>query len=160
MSNSGRVAETPLVRASAAQRQIVLDDLEAAWNEFLAALGAIPERDQEQPGVVGTWSVEDLIGHIAAWDRASIGACLAAAPPLSDDAIAGFNARAEEYGAMRSLAAQRAELAAAHGALVAALREAAARGEAVPGTCACGHHAIADHYREHAADLRAWRDRR
>lgn len=39
---------------------------QAAWEEFLTS---IPVFQREQPGLYGTWSVKEVVSHVAAWER-------------------------------------------------------------------------------------------
>jgi uncharacterized protein (TIGR02246 family) len=39
---------------------------QAAWEAFLTA---IPNAQREQAGLYGQWSVKDVVGHVAAWER-------------------------------------------------------------------------------------------
>lgn len=43
-----------------------LRDEQAAWEQFLAG---IPADQRERPGACGHWSVTDVVGHVAAWER-------------------------------------------------------------------------------------------
>jgi hypothetical protein len=42
-------------------------ELEKAWAELSAVVEAIPPEDREKPGVVDSWTLKDLLGHIAFW---------------------------------------------------------------------------------------------
>lgn len=50
-----------------AERQPLLDELDAARGAFLEALDAVDAELVTAPGVVGDWSVRDLVVHVAAW---------------------------------------------------------------------------------------------
>ena len=41
-----------------------------AWEDLLADIGA--DR-MEEPGVAGTWSIKDIVAHLAAWRRRTVG---------------------------------------------------------------------------------------
>ena len=43
---------------------------QTAWEAFLAS---IPTGQGEQAGFYGTWSVKDIVGHAAAWERYATG---------------------------------------------------------------------------------------
>ncbi len=42
-------------------------ELEEAWAELATALESVSEEDREKPGVVESWTLKDLLGHIAFW---------------------------------------------------------------------------------------------
>jgi hypothetical protein len=44
----------------------ILRDEQRHWEAFLAA---IPEHERDQPGACGIWSVQDVVGHVAMWER-------------------------------------------------------------------------------------------
>lgn len=48
-------------------KQEMLSRLDAAWNDIRDLVDSIPEDEIERPGVVGEWSVKDLLGHMAFW---------------------------------------------------------------------------------------------
>ena len=39
------------------------------WASFLDSFAGVPASAMEQPGVTGIWSLKELIGHVALWDR-------------------------------------------------------------------------------------------
>lgn len=43
----------------------LLERLETARSEWEAALAAVPEESMEQSGVIGEWSVKDIIAHVS-----------------------------------------------------------------------------------------------
>jgi len=51
--------------ATKAQAQRQLDE---AWRSLGVTLATLREEEILEPGVVGKWSVKDLLGHIAFWD--------------------------------------------------------------------------------------------
>jgi len=42
-------------------------ELERAWADLSALVDSVPAGDREKPGVVGVWTLKDLLGHIAFW---------------------------------------------------------------------------------------------
>lgn len=40
-----------------------------AWQEFNASLVGIPDELWQQPNAIGEWSLQDILGHIAAWEN-------------------------------------------------------------------------------------------
>ena len=53
-------------------RARLLKIFEERWNELLAAYAGLSEAEMTAPGVVGNWSVKDLIAHVSAWERESL----------------------------------------------------------------------------------------
>jgi uncharacterized protein (TIGR03083 family) len=49
--------------------QQVLDKIDAAWQQLLSALLNVPVDRRDEPGPCGPWSIRDLLGHMAYWDR-------------------------------------------------------------------------------------------
>ena len=41
--------------------------LELAWADLTAAVESVSEEDREKPGVVESWTLKDLLGHVAFW---------------------------------------------------------------------------------------------
>lgn len=48
-------------------RAEVQGELEEAWQELKSAVQSVPAGEMERPGVVESWSMKDLLGHIAFW---------------------------------------------------------------------------------------------
>lgn len=142
-----------------------LDQLNRSWQRLNAELDIIPRERMTEPGAVGVWSVKDLLGHIAFWDREAVivGPLLATgeadpydAPGLDIDIVNGREAAARAH---YDLDRQWAEFRQAHADLLDYLisqttneRDAISLFERLRGY-------TQDHYDEHTADLRAWRDR-
>jgi hypothetical protein len=42
-------------------------ELEHAWADLTTAVEAVSKEDREKPGVVESWTLKDLLGHIAFW---------------------------------------------------------------------------------------------
>jgi hypothetical protein len=49
-----------------------VDLIEDRWSSLIAALSALTPEEINLPGTCGTWSVKDVIGHIAVWDAIAI----------------------------------------------------------------------------------------
>lgn len=46
----------------------VLDALEDSREQFLDAIEGLPDEALEEEGVVGQWSIKDLMSHVIAWE--------------------------------------------------------------------------------------------
>ncbi len=44
------------------------------WHDFVRAFQGLSDEAIVEPGVVGDWSVKDLLGHIATWEEESLAA--------------------------------------------------------------------------------------
>lgn len=53
-------------------RQKLLDKIEAAWAAFQASYDGLAEVQLVQAGVVGQWSVKDLIAHVTTWEEEAL----------------------------------------------------------------------------------------
>jgi len=146
------------VRATLAQ-------IDRSWQRLNAELDIIPRERMTEPGAIGVWSVKDLLGHIAFWDKEAVvvGPRLAAgeSDPYDDPSvdIDPVNGREAAARAHYDLDEQWSEFRQAHAALLDYLqsqteneRDALSLFEQLRGY-------TQDHYDEHTADLRAWRDR-
>ena len=53
-------------------RHEIVSKVEGAWSELKRVLDRVPDDETEVPGVVGAWSVKDLMGHVATWDAEAL----------------------------------------------------------------------------------------
>ncbi len=58
----------PIFPAMPTSKAALLEELAQARAELYAILGRLPEEARQMPGAVGPWSVQELCGHIAAWE--------------------------------------------------------------------------------------------
>ena len=54
------------------KKQSLLDTLDKAWQQFKESYCGISESQISQPGVVGEWSVKDIIGHVTTWEEEAL----------------------------------------------------------------------------------------
>ena len=45
----------------------LIKKIEAGWNDLQAALDGLTEEQMHQPGVMGEWTIKDVLAHITAW---------------------------------------------------------------------------------------------
>jgi uncharacterized damage-inducible protein DinB len=132
----------------------IIQRVEASWHDLQHALAGIPDERMEEPGVTGEWSVKDVLAHIAYWEDALTRRITGSdANPDAGLDVDAINAREQAARAGWSLAQTRAELAASHGRVLAAL---ATVPEIDPDEV---NDDTWDHYDDHAAAVRAWRAR-
>jgi hypothetical protein len=46
-----------------------LAQIDESWRRVNPVLNRIPRERMQEPGAVGVWSVNDLLGHVAFWDE-------------------------------------------------------------------------------------------
>ena len=50
------------------KKEYLLSTIERTWQEFKASFCDLSEAQIQQPGVVGEWSIKDIIGHLTTWE--------------------------------------------------------------------------------------------
>lgn len=139
--------------------------LEQAWAELRASYEGLPAARLLESGIVGDWSVRDLIVHISAWEEEALAHLSTVAggqrPPryASTGGIDAFNART--MAAKRGLALDDvlAGRDATHTRLLDYLRSVPP--DHFAGETRFRHRLRLDtfgHYRIHAAMIRGWRE--
>ena len=53
-------------------RQQLLDRIESAWGAFQASYAGLSNSQLTEAGVVGDWSVKDIIAHVTWWEEESL----------------------------------------------------------------------------------------
>lgn len=140
-----------------------------AWEALLADIG---EDRMETPGVAGQWSIKDIVAHITAWRRRTVGRVEALArgdptppPPWpeglkdDDDINAWFHAQDRDQSVKHVLAESRRvfeQLAAGVAKLPDAVLNDAAPLGWTPGTPLSGAGFFGHFHDEHEPDMRAW----
>ncbi|MEN6555816.1 MAG: maleylpyruvate isomerase N-terminal domain-containing protein [Anaerolineaceae bacterium] len=49
-----------------------LNVLQQRWQEFLDSIVGLSPEQMKLPGVCGTWSVKDIIGHVTSWEQETL----------------------------------------------------------------------------------------
>jgi hypothetical protein len=157
-------------------RHALVAVIEASWQTLDEAIGALAGAALSEPGVVGEWSVVELIGHVSAWEQQALRhiAQWRAGEPLT--ALGGpdaYNAAeaerrrgwtaeqalAEQAETRRQLRETILSLSDADWAAPVALGERRGTlGDVVGGDL--GGDGPGDHAAEHARHIRDWRARR
>lgn len=159
-------SQTRIGLEAGVKREQVFHLLEQEWQAFLAAFESLPDSVLLEPGVVGEWSVRDVLAHITTWEEEVLKALPAILrgellPQYAQyGGIDAFNAREQERKRHLSLSQVRRELATTHQRLLSFLSD-------VPEKAYAGSRFLRrlrldtyDHYREHAAQILAWRRQR
>jgi hypothetical protein len=141
------------------------------WSALEAALAGLSDARMLEAGVVGVWSVKDLLGHMAYWaqeaakntELVKAGQQSQIVRPDTSKAIDRWNAREQRLRAGRSLAEVRYELEESHQRALAALADLPEEKLSLnlDGGTFLELYAVdtCDHYREHTDQIMAWRKR-
>jgi uncharacterized protein (TIGR03083 family) len=145
----------------------LIEKLDAAWHDFQDTYAGLTDEEVLEPGVVGEWSIRDLIAHVTWWEEEALShlpTILAGGRPVRYSVAYGgidaFNARRTEQRRELSLDEVRAAFVATHRRLVDYLR--GVPPEELKGDSRFRRRLRLDtygHYPIHAADIRAWRER-
>jgi hypothetical protein len=146
-------------------RQELLDKAEQEYDGFKAAIKGLDETQMSQVWL-GTWGVREILAHVTGWHREMIPALERLGrgeTPYPDGAYDDFNnwnARFVEARKGRSSADLVREVDASHRELLSAASrlpdEAFGEGKPASGLV---DGVAAGHYREHAEQIREWRQR-
>ncbi|MBO9308240.1 MAG: DinB family protein [Chloroflexi bacterium] len=91
------------------QKQAVLEELRRARANLLAAIEGLSPNDMLRPGVVGFWSVKDVLAHLTVWESELVTALSRLDRPslvpriVQIDDIDAFNAEQYQINAPRPL---------------------------------------------------------
>jgi hypothetical protein len=144
-------------------KQHLLHDADEAYAELRDAIRGLDDPEASRPWL-GTWGVREILIHIAAWDREMtpalerIGRGEAPYPAGTYDDFDAWNARFVEARNGAKPAEIVEDLDASHRSLIAAaskLDEALFAGDGPAKAMLDG--TAPQHYREHAAQIRQWR---
>jgi len=143
-----------------------------AWRTLLAEIG---EDRMEEPGVAGAWSIKDIVAHLTAWRRRTVGRLEAAAhgkpEPAhewpadlhEDDEInAWFHERDRDKSVRETLAESRRVFEQLVSAIEKLPEDALEHPERLPwlqATPVSGAAFFGHFHDEHEADMRAWLSR-
>lgn len=145
-----------------ARKMRILEEIDQAWRELLEALDQVPPERMEEPGVVGSWSVKDLCGHITTWEEEvveNIQRFLEHRRMRQYRDVDSFNARAVEAKRPQSLDTIMAAFYQNHGEMMDFLRGLQDTLFALRAIQQRIRSDTYQHYREHAQDLRHWLER-
>jgi hypothetical protein len=154
------------------QRAELLAQLNSEQEAFEKLLEEVGPDRMEEPEVAGAWSMKDIVAHLTAWRRRTVGRVEAAAKgepepaqlwPADlhdDDAINAWFHERDRNKSVREVLAESREvfqrLAAAVGKLPQDAIDDPARFPWMEGTSFSGASFFAHFHDEHEADMRAW----
>ena len=148
------------------EREALIKDLDGEYESLYGILMSLGDADKVRP-MLDTWSVKDILAHIAAWLREGARALEGLArgeqampESLDDDAVDARNARFVEEWRDASVQEVQTELHLAKDAFARAMRslpeERFAEGEAARRIV---YEVGLDHFREHARQIWKWKER-
>ena len=142
----------------------LLAKLNRDWQEFLDSIEGLPDSALSEAGVVGTWSVRDIMGHVTTWEeealnRLPIVLAHETEPGYSSlGGIDAFNAQKVTEKRGQALDQVRRDLTATHQVLLSRVIDIPDNAVDVEFERRFGEDTW-DHYREHAEQIRAWRSK-
>ncbi|MBA2447644.1 MAG: ClbS/DfsB family four-helix bundle protein [Chloroflexi bacterium] len=145
----------------------LLKRLHTAWAAFEESYAGLPDAWLMEPGVIGDWSVKDILAHVTTWEEEALKhlplIIEGGRPPryITYGGIDAFNAQMTEQKRGLSLSDARRQLAETHRRLVELIRS-------VPEDQLTGETRFRrrprldtySHYPLHAEAIRAWREQR
>jgi hypothetical protein len=145
----------------------LLRRIDRAWSAFKESFAGLPSEALLEPGVVGDWSVKDLIIHVSVWEEEALKhlPVIAAGgrPPryATGGGIDAFNARTVEERRGLSLGDALGRLEETHRRLIDLIRSASSD-QLRAGTRFRRRLRLDTygHYPLHSNNVRSWRDRR
>ena len=145
----------------------LLNRLDTAWAAFKESYAGVPDAQLMEPGVIGDWSVKDILAHVTIWEEEALKhlplIIAGGTPPryVTYGGIDAFNAHMIEQTRGLSLSAVRRQLDDTHRRLIAFIQS-APEGQFTRETRARRRLRLDTygHYPEHAAAIREWRERR
>ena len=136
----------------------ILDEIAAAYGPLEAQVAALSAAQMTQPGVMGAWTVKDILAHVAWWERHLLRTLRAGYDELVTVATDRTNAEVFAANRDRPLDDVLAEFRAAHEDILAALagwpEDELARDEVYE---AIGWDTFR-HYPDHTATIQAWHE--
>ena len=54
------------------KKQQLLSKLELAWQQFKQSIDRLTESQMTEPGVIGDWSIKDILAHISTWEEEAL----------------------------------------------------------------------------------------
>ncbi|HEX9118312.1 MAG TPA: DinB family protein [Anaerolineae bacterium] len=149
-------------------KEQLLQRLEKAWAELIASYAGLSAEAMAEPGVMGPWSVKDILAHVTTWEEEALKylplILEGRKPPRYSTQYGGidaFNALMSKQKRALSLAEVLGQLAETHARLLASIQNAPEQQFATD--TPFRHRLRLDtysHYPIHARAIREWREAR
>ncbi len=161
MAREGTLDVEPMDEGTRRAVEETVARIDQSWTGLTEVMDGIPAERLEEPGVSGEWSVKDLIAHVAFWDAQAMEKIhrRAAGEPVRTVDWQAMNDREAAASRSRSLDDLRAELHQAHRQLLDVLGTLPPTDPMTADVCSFVPDDTYEHYDEHAAEIRAWRER-
>ena len=147
------------------KRERLFSVLEREWTGLMESFSGLSDSVLVEPGVVGEWSVRDLLGHIATWEEEAMAALsvILEGRPLpryaSSGGIDAFNARDQDRKRGITIAELRQDLESTHQRFMAYLASVPETAYAQEGRFLKRlRQDTYGHYREHNGQVVRWRN--
>ena len=145
-------------------REDLLKQINERWSELETRITRVPASRMDEGGVVGPWSVKDVVGHIMTWEREVITSVSNYIARRDTATLAwktdldGFNSRAVEDSRPKTLEDLMTNLNQTHEELLT--WTAGVPDDALTVDCVTNRiqEDTFDHYAEHTASIRQWLD--
>ena len=161
MGREGTLNVDPMSAEMRRAMEETLAKIDRSWSALLEALEGIPRDKMEEPGVSGEWSVKDLIGHVAFWDTQAVESIhrRAAGEPAGQRDWQAMNDRSAAAIRNRPLEDLKTQLVQTHQQMLDVLRTLPPTDPMTADVCSFIPADTYQHYDDHAAEIRAWRER-
>jgi hypothetical protein len=149
------------------KKERLLSKVDANWDLLVNSFAGLDENQLDEKGVVGEWSVRDLLAHVTTWEEEAVKvlALAQSGQPIPGyrpyGGIDNFNAREQERKQSLSLEQLKADLVSTHGILIEHLMH-IAESEFLGNKSLLRRLSFDTyrHYQEHANQILGWRHRR
>jgi hypothetical protein len=54
------------------RREQLVEKMDTAWGELKQSYAGLPEAEMAEPGVVGDWSLKDVLAHVTTWEEEAL----------------------------------------------------------------------------------------
>jgi hypothetical protein len=82
-------------------REQILDELDRVREELLIAIEPLPDEALLQPGVMGDWTMADILGHLVTWESEMVTALLRIDQGKTPTRLVDAFADVDDYNARR-----------------------------------------------------------
>jgi hypothetical protein len=162
---AGALAQENQMLATEQQVERLVQRIDIAWADFQESYAGLPDARLTEPGVVGEWSVKDILAHVTTWEAEAIKhlplIIAGGRPPryVTYGGLDAFNEMMTERKRGLSLSEVQQRLQETHHRLIDFVRRAPA--EQLVSESRFRRRLRLDtysHYPIHAAAIRAWRE--
>ena len=148
----------------ATPQEQVLGQINQAWEELQEILGKVPRERIEEEGVIESWSVKDMVGHMTSWEKDTMEKIQdyfrnGDAAVLDWYNVDAFNAQTVGSNHRRSTDEILDDMKATHQELIVFVQNLSEASLAIPEVEKRIHTDTFDHYHEHTEEIQKWLNR-